>query len=103
MRSEAELAASYDYDRFQVEADLGGLLDINFGHLHEELRAGVGANVRVGAELYTQHSRDTTVPSWTALGPDVAWTRGRFWLSAAFGIGIQNITAAPRLNLGLVW
>lgn len=109
VRTEVELAASYDYDRFQVEADFGGGLDINFGHLHEELRAGLGANLRVhedvrlGAELFAQHSRDDTVPSWAVIGPDVAWQRGRFWLSGAFGVGIQHITAAPRLNLGMVW
>lgn len=109
VRTEVELAAAYDRDRFQIEADLGGVLDINVGHFHEEIRAGVGANVRVhddvrlGAELYTQHSRDATVPSWTVLGPEVAWTRGRFWLSAVAGIGLQHLTAAPRMNLGMVW
>ncbi len=109
VRTEAGIAASYDLDRVQIAASLGGVLDINFGHLHEELRPGIGASARVveqlrlGAELYAQLSRDDTVPSWAVIGPDVAWSRGRFWLSGAFGIGVKNVTAAPRLDLGTVW
>lgn len=109
VRIEAGAAASYDFDRVQVAATVAGILDVNFGHLHDEIRSGLGASVsvvdelRLGAELYVQHSRDVTVPSWAVIGPDLAWSRGRFWLSAAFGIGIENITAAPRLNLGAAW
>jgi hypothetical protein len=108
-RAEIELAASYDYDRFQVEADVGLLADLNFGHPHEELRPGIGANMlvnrelRLGAELYAQLSRDATTTSWAVFGPDVAWARRRFWLSAVAGVGIKNITAAPRLNIGMTW
>jgi hypothetical protein len=96
-------------DRVQIAATLGGVLDINFAHLHEEVRPGIGASARVvgelrlGAELYAQLSRDATVPSWAVIGPDLAWSRGRFWLAAAFGIGVKNVTAAPRLNLGADW
>jgi len=109
VRTEAGVAASYDLDRVQIAATLGGVLDINFGHFHEEFRPGVGASVRVvdelrlGAELYAQLSRDATLPSWAVFGPDIAWTRGRVWLAAAFGIGIKNVTAAPRLNIGADW
>lgn len=109
VRTELELAAAYDVDRVQIEGDLGGLLDINFSHHHEELLPGVGVSVlvtgelRLGAELHVDHSRDITVASWAVAGPNVAWQRGRFWLAGAFGIGIEHITAAPRLNLGMVW
>jgi hypothetical protein len=109
VRTEAAVAAAYEVGPVRVEGLLGGVLDVNFSHLHEEVRTGLGANVRVheelrlGAELYAQLSRDATVASWAALGPDVAWQRGRFWLSGAFGVGIKNITAAPRLNLGMIW
>jgi hypothetical protein len=37
------------------------------------------------------------------LGPDVTWTRGRFWVAGVFAIGVHEITAAPRLNLGMRW
>lgn len=109
VRSEAGASGSYDVDRVQLAATLGGVLDINFGHPHVELHPGLGASTRVGdelrlgAELYAQLSRDDTVPSWAVLGPDLAWQRGRFWLSAEFGVGISHVTAAPRLNLGTTW
>jgi hypothetical protein len=109
VRTEVELAAAYDIDRVQIEAAIGGVLDINFGHLHEELRPGVGTSVlvtdelRLGAELHAELSRDATVTSWAVIGPDVAWQHGRFWLAGVLGIGIKNITAAPRLNIGMVW
>lgn len=109
VRSEAEIAASYDHDRIQIAGDVDGVLDLNFGHPHEELRPGVGASVlvtgelRLGAELHAELSHDATTPSWAVLGPDVAWTRGRFWLAGVVGFGIDHITMAPRLNLGLLW
>ena len=59
--------------------------------------------LRLGAEVYAELSRDSTVASWAAIGPNVAWQRGRFWLAGAFGIGVENITAAPRLDVGMVW
>lgn len=107
VRSELEGALAYERGRVQVEGDVGLVADINVAHVHEELRPGVGAsvraagNVRFGAELYAQLSRDPTTPSWAAVGPDVAWQRGHFWLAGAFGIGIAHITWAPRLNLGV--
>ena len=109
VRTEAGAAASYDLDRVQIEASVGGVLDVNFAHLHEELRPGIGASVRIGdelrlgAELYAQLSHDPTVQSWAVIGPDLAWMRGHFWLAATFGIGIEHITAAPRLNIGMDW
>ena len=109
VRTEAGVAASYDVDRVQIAADLDGVLDVNFGHPHAELRPSLGASVRItdelrlGAELHAELSHDDTAPSWAALGPDVAWARGRFWLAGAFGIGIEHITAAPRLNIGMDW
>lgn len=108
-RGEVELAASYDLDRVQLAADVDGVLDLNFGHVHEEWHPSLGASVlvtgalRLGGELHAELSRDDTVASWAAIGPDVAWTRGRLWLAGALGIGIHAITVAPRLNLGVAW
>lgn len=109
VRAEVELAASYALGPFQVEGDAGAALDVNFGHLHSEMRPGIGANVRVtgelrlGAELHAELTHDAAATSWVVLGPDVAWTRGRFWLAGVLGVGIRDITMAPRLNLGMVW
>jgi hypothetical protein len=109
VRGEVELAVSYDIDRVQIAGDVGGVVDVNFGHLHEELHPSFGASVRtaerlrLGGELHAELSHDATVPSWVAIGPDLAWSRGRFWLAGAFGFGIYQATIAPRLNLGMVW
>ena len=109
LQTETELAASYDLGRIDLEAALGGVVDVNFAHVHEELRPGIGASVlvtgelRLGGEFHAELSRDATVTSWAAIGPNVAWQRGHFWLAGAFGIGIEHITAAPRLNIGMVW
>jgi hypothetical protein len=109
LRSELESAVSYDLDRWQFEADLGGVLDFNIGHLHSELHPGLGTSariageLRVGAELHAELSGDTTAQSWAVLGPNLAWHRDRYWLAGALDFGIHAITAAPRLNLGMVW
>ncbi|MGE5184117.1 MAG: hypothetical protein ACM31C_18735 [Acidobacteriota bacterium] len=109
VRGELELAASYETGRVQVEGDAGLVVDVNFGHVHRELRPGAGASVlvarglRLGGELHAELSGDATVPSWAVLGPDLAWARGRFWLAGALGFGLHAITVAPRVNLGIAW
>jgi hypothetical protein len=109
LRSELESAVSYDLGRWQFEADLGGVLDFNIGHTHRELHPGLGASarvageLRVGGELHAELSGDTTTQSWGVLGPNLAWHRDRYWLAGALDLGIHAITAAPRLNLGMVW
>ncbi|HEY6033897.1 MAG TPA: hypothetical protein VIV58_06545 [Kofleriaceae bacterium] len=109
VRTEAGAVASYDLGRADVAGTVLGVLDLDFGHPHEELHPGVGASVRIGgelrlgAEVYAQLSGDATVPSWIVIGPDVAWAHGAFWLAGAFGIGIEHVTSAPRLNIGMRW
>lgn len=109
VRSEIELAASYDRGPVQIEADIGLVVDVNIGRRHTELRPGIGANVRVmdelrvGAEFHAELSLDSTTTSWAVIGPDIAWTRGRYWVAGVFAIGLHEITAAPRLNLGMRW
>jgi hypothetical protein len=109
LRGEAELAVAYDRGRVRIEADANVVVDVNFSHVHDELRPGLGASVRVagqlrlGAELHAELSGDATATSWAVIGPDIAWTHGRFWLAGVLGIGIKNIAAAPRLNIGMAW
>jgi hypothetical protein len=109
VRSELGVAASCELGRLQLELDTGLALDVNFGHMHWELRPGAGVSVRVteelrlGAEVHAELSGDSTAPSWAVLGPNIAWSRGQFWVAGVAGIGIHNITAAPRLNVGMVW
>jgi hypothetical protein len=109
VRFEGELAASYDHGPWQFALDAGLVVDVNIGRMHKELRPGAGANVRItqdlrlGMEIHAELALDSTTISWAVVGPDVAWVRGRFWLAGAVGIGVREVTAAPRLNLGMVW
>src|SRR5437763_1439258 len=57
----------------------------------------------VGGEVYAELSLDDKEDSWVVAGPDLSWTHGRFWLTATFGIGVYNITAAPRFMWGIAF
>ena len=113
-------------DQVNVEADLVAstttesgsvmvLADVGFsGHFgkdatHTEVRPGLGVSfravgdLRVGAEVYSELSLDSKKESWVVVGPNAAWTQGRFWLSASFGIGVYQIETAPRVQWGIMF
>ena len=76
---------------------------------HLEIRPGLGISVRasgelrLGAEVYGELSLDDKEQSWLVAGPNLAWTHGRFWVSGAFGIGVYQIDAAPRVTWGIMF
>jgi len=47
------------------------------------------------------------LPSFKAglkrIGPSLGWSHGRFWLSAAFGVGVYQIKTAPRVVWGVLF
>ena len=111
---EADLVASTTTPSGSVMAlvDLGFVGRIGIGSTdaqHFELRPGAGVSfkvagdLRLGAEVYAEISLDDQQETWAVAGPNVAWTHGRFWLSAAFGIGIYKIDTAPRLQWGIMF
>ena len=53
--------------------------------------------VLTGADVLTDGERIA------AVGPNLAWSHGRTWLSAAYGIGIYHIRDAPKLNWGIAF
>jgi len=106
---EADLVMTYDFsDDVQAAVDLGFT-----AALHDEktyaLRPGVGVSVkavgdvRFGAEAYAAISTEDATYSWAVVGPNLAVTRGRFWLSASFGIGVYHIDYAPRVLWGVLF
>jgi hypothetical protein len=109
VRIEAEVGVTYQRDRLHVELAAGIASDFNIGHFHNEYRLGAGASFRVrrclrlGGELHAEVTRDSIGTTWAALGPTLAWSHRRFWLSGALDLGIHNITAAPRLSWGMAW
>jgi hypothetical protein len=70
---------------------------------------GVGVSVAVtdelqlGAEVYAEASLATSGEDerWVAAGPNVAYTHGRFWITASLPIGLHR--AAPDLLPRVIW
>jgi len=109
VRAEVDLVASYRSGRFHALIDLGAIAELGRDASHFEVRPGAGISVaiagelRLGAEVYAELSADDERESWAVVGPNLAWTHGRFWLSAAFGIGIYQIDTAPRFVWGIMF
>lgn len=109
--AEADLVVSTTTPSGSVMAlvDVGFVGVIGADDQHFEVRPGAGVSFRVagdlrlGAEAYAEVSLDSTKETWAIVGPNVAWTHGRFWLSAAFGIGVYQIDTAPRLQWGIMF
>lgn len=74
-----------------------------------ELRPGLGVSfqvygdLRLGAEVFAHLSIDEAADRWVAAGPNLAWSHGRTWVSAAMGIGLYQIKTAPALNWGIMF
>ncbi len=106
VRFEENLVLSLELGRVYLATDLGLVEKVDSkGHADPEGRPGVGVSIRIvdelrmGAELYAEvRLGNQQGVDWVTLGPNLAWTHGRFWLSASCPIGLSNITAAPRLN-----
>jgi hypothetical protein len=104
---EADAVASYQKGRFHGLVDLGIVSEITPDRTVTEIRPGAGVSIqavgdlRFGAELYGEIGVGDDDERWLAIGPNMAWTHGRFWLSAALGIGVMNISAAPRIMWGV--
>ncbi len=119
-----DLVASYDFTNcLQVLVDVGFVADVstNGKHFvdpntmansaaHFELHPGIGfsgrvvSDLRLGAEFYSELPLDHyDGSSWAVLGPDLAWTHGRSWVSATFGIGVYQIRDAGRIQWGIAF
>lgn len=108
---EADFVASTTTPSGSVHAliDLGVSAGLAKRAQEIELRPGAGVSfkavgdLRVGAEVFAEINVDSSAESWAAAGPNLAWSHGRFWLSAAFGIGLYHIETAPRVQWGIAF
>jgi hypothetical protein len=108
---EADLVASTTTTSGSVHAliDLGVTAVLGADDQVFALRPGAGVSVkatgdlRFGAEVFSELDLESKATSWAAAGPNVAWSHGRFWMSAAFGIGIYHIKTAPRVQWGIAF
>jgi hypothetical protein len=113
VRGEADAVVAWHHDRWQAEVDLGVSGEWHKGgNSFFEIRPGAGVSaevkddLRVGAEAYgelTVPHEESYYPRWIVAGPSLAWTHGRFWLSATAGIGLYQIRAAPRVNFAVAF
>ncbi|MEO8702570.1 MAG: hypothetical protein ABI867_21175 [Kofleriaceae bacterium] len=110
---EADFVTSYQSGRFHGLLDLGvtGRISSDGDNNSVELRPGFGIaietkkDLRFGAEFYAELPLDSNLKQlqWAAVGPNMAWTHGRFWLSASFLIGLYQIDTAPRVIWGILF
>jgi hypothetical protein len=109
LRVEGDAVVSYDLGPFNALVDLGFVADVATSARHSELRPGGGVSIqvatglRLGAEAYSELSLDARGESWAVVGPNMAWSHGRFWLSGMFGIGIYHVRTAPRVMWGVAF
>ena len=109
VRAEIDLVLSYEMDDLHALIDIGLVGDLNGDQASFEIRPGAGVSYRVtgdlrlGGEVYSELSFDDKAARWVAAGPNLGWSHGRFWLSAAFGIGLYQIQTAPRVVWGIAF
>lgn len=109
LRPELDVIASYECGRVHALVDLGLVGEITRDRNDFEVRPGAGVSIRavgdlrLGAEVYAELNLDSDGGSWAVVGPNLAWTHGRFWLSASYGIGVYNVRTAPRVMWGIAF
>lgn len=107
-----DFLGSYETGAVHALVNLG--VEASIGPKEQQFQAvtGLGVSIetvediRVGAELFGQialNDRDAGNYSWLAVGPNLAWSHGRSWLSASYGIGIYKVRDAPKLNWGIAF
>ena len=110
LQPEADIVMSYQQGVFHGLVDLGTIGQISQDTQHFEIHPGAGVSIevvdalRVGAEVYAELMLDDHSGStWAVVGPNMAWSHGRSWISASFGVGVYNITDTGRLQWGIAF
>jgi hypothetical protein len=108
MQPEIGLVGTYESGRVIAGYDLGFAAALTRDDHAFEVRPGAGVSIlavdelRFGAEVFGElpTKGDT---GWLVAGPNLSWTHGRFWVSAAYGIGVYQIKDAPRMQWGIAF
>lgn len=109
LRAEVDAVGTYTHGRFEAAVDLGVVADLSPDAARFELRPSAGVSIeavddlRFGVEAYAQLNLDDGVRSWAIVGPNVALTHGRFWVTATYGLGVYQIDSAPRIVWGIAF
>lgn len=109
MRSEVGLVATYEAGSVVVAADVAARAEVSrddqvfTGHAGAGISVNVVGDLRAGAEVFSRLAADGDGGTSAAVGPNLSWTHGRFWVSAAYAIGVYQIKTAPRLQWGIAF
>ena len=109
IQPEANIVASYTSGRLHALVDVGFVGEITPDAHHFEMHPGAGVSVlavgdlRFGAEVFADVSLDDKDETWVIAGPNFAWSHGRTWISAAYGIALKNMKDAPRFQWGIAF
>lgn len=113
IRPEIDLVTSYQTGRVHALVDLGMIGEISADKHELEFHPGAGVSVeavgdlRLGVEVFAELAVDTLSSkdgeSWAVIGPNFAWSHGRTWISATYGIGIYHIKDAPKVQWGIAF
>ena len=106
-----DLIGTYEAGAVQAAINVGVQGLISGGSQHFQALPGLGvsietvADLRFGAEVFGEIALDdgTGNYTWLAIGPNMAWSHGRSWWSAAYGIGLLHVRDAPKLNWGIAF
>ncbi len=107
---ELDVVLSYESGIVQVLLDLGVVAQLSPDNGNQvQIRPGAGISVlaaddlRVGAELFAELR--SAGADWFIAGPNLSWTHGRFWMSGAVGIGLNQaeINTASRVQWGVAF
>jgi hypothetical protein len=109
--AEADFVLAYQQGKFHGQIDLGAVARFDSDDAKVELRPAAGVsievknNLRFGIEGIAQLNLDSDLKKsqWAGVGPGMAWTSGRFWLSASYLVGVYQIDSAPRFIWGVLF
>jgi hypothetical protein len=117
----SDLVLAYQVGRVELLVDAGLFAQVVRRETEWQLRPGAGASVRLdgelraGVEAYAQvqlvdasaelarSTIERSAERWLIVGPNIAWTHGRIWLSAAYGIGLAGIDSASKAQWGIAF
>ena len=109
IQPEADLVTSYQTGIFHALVDLGAIVNVSADTTHVEFRPGAGVSIEVapslrfGGEVFASLTTDSGYGNWVTVGPNMAWSHGRSWVSASFGIGVKDIKNTGRLQWGIAF
>ncbi len=105
------LIGTYEAGIVHADLNLGATAVITPDSSYWQAVPGIGISIaatdelRFGVEAFGELALndDGGNYSWAAVGPNAAWTHGRTWISAAYGIGVYHVRDAPKFNWGIAF